>query len=68
MTSMGMEAQKELLAKVVELEGSKQAVATLLRVPERTFDRWLAGRAYMPEKLLKLLLERVSKRAASGAR
>jgi len=62
---MGMETQKELLRKAVELEGSKQAVATLLRVPEGTFERWLVGRAYMPEKLLKILLEQLAKRSES---
>jgi DNA-binding transcriptional regulator YiaG len=54
----------ELLAMAVKLEGSKQAVATLLHVPERTFDRWLDGRAQMPEKLTKALMELIANRVA----
>ena len=57
-----MKAQKELLAKAVELEGSKQAIASVLRVPERTFERWLAGQALMPEKATKLIIELIAKR------
>ena len=64
---MGMEAQKELLAKAVELEGGKQAVASLLNVPETTFERWLAGRAYVPEKVLQLLLDRIGKRSVGSS-
>jgi DNA-binding transcriptional regulator YiaG len=57
-----MTAQQELLARAVEAEGSKQAVATALHVPERTFDRWLEGRAQMPDKATKLLIEIIAKR------
>jgi hypothetical protein len=60
--ALAMKAQKELLAKAVELEGSKQAVASLLHVPETTFDRWLIGRAFMPQRATKILVELITKR------
>lgn len=36
------------LTQAMEVEGSAQALAYLLRVPESTLLRWLAGRAQMP--------------------
>lgn len=36
------------LAQAIEVEGGPQALAYLLRVPESTLLRWLAGRAQMP--------------------
>jgi hypothetical protein len=37
-----------VLRQAVEIEGSTQALATRLRVPETTLARWIAGRASMP--------------------
>jgi hypothetical protein len=49
------------LARGVELQGSAQALASLLRVPETTLLRWMSGRAQMPLqaflKLVELLTE-----------
>jgi hypothetical protein len=64
---MDMAPQKELLARAVELEGSKQAVASQLRVPESTFDRWLLGRALIPEKISQKLLELVAKHSGKAS-
>jgi len=36
------------LARAAEIQGSTQALASLLRVPENTLLRWMAGRAQMP--------------------
>lgn len=38
----------KVLAQLVAKEGSAQAVAHLLNVPEKTLARWMAGRAQMP--------------------
>ena len=38
----------KLLRQAVEIDGSTQAVASRLRVPEATLARWVSGRAYMP--------------------
>lgn len=37
-----------VLAQLVAKEGSDQAVAGLLHVPEKTLQRWMLGRAQMP--------------------
>lgn len=36
------------LVRAAEIEGSTQALASVLRVPENTLLRWMAGRAQMP--------------------
>jgi hypothetical protein len=36
------------LIRAAEIEGSTQALAGVLRVPENTLLRWMAGRAQMP--------------------
>lgn len=36
------------LVRAAEIQGSPQALASLLRVPENTLLRWMAGRAQMP--------------------
>jgi len=36
------------LVRAAEIQGSTQALAGLLRVPENTLLRWMAGRAQMP--------------------
>jgi hypothetical protein len=58
-----VKAQIELLTMAVEVEGSKQAVASLLHVPESTLNRWLIGRAFMPQKATKILIEFLAKRS-----
>ena len=36
------------LVRAAEIQGSTEALASLLRVPENTLLRWMAGRAQMP--------------------
>jgi DNA-directed RNA polymerase subunit RPC12/RpoP len=44
------------LANAAEAQGSTQALATLLHVPENTLLRWMSGRAQMPlQAFLKLI-------------
>lgn len=38
----------QTLARAAEAQGSTQAVASLLHVPESTLRRWMSGRAQMP--------------------
>jgi hypothetical protein len=45
------------LVQAAGLQGSTQALASLLRVPEETLRRWMAGRAMMPVKAFRQLLE-----------
>ena len=45
------------LVQAVTIHGSTQAVASLLRVPENTLLRWMAGRAMMPVRAFKQLME-----------
>jgi hypothetical protein len=47
----------ETLARAAEAQGSTQAVASLLHVPESTLLRWMSGRAQMP---LQAFLQLVS--------
>src|SRR5438874_7497914 len=45
-----------ILATALEVEGSSQALANALHVPEGTLQRWMSGRASMPvQAFLKLL-------------
>jgi hypothetical protein len=46
-----------MLGRAVEVEGSSQAVAHILHVPERTLQRWREGRAQMPWKAFLRLVE-----------
>jgi len=53
---MSQNIYTKALERAVELEGSTQAIAHLLRVPESTLQRWMAGRAQMPlQAFLKLI-------------
>lgn len=46
----------QTLARAAEAQGSTQALASLLHVPESTLLRWMAGRAQMPlQAFLKLI-------------
>ena len=47
------------LARAVEVEGGTQAVAYMLRVPESTLVRWLAGRAQMPLQAFHCVIDRL---------
>jgi len=48
------------LARAIELEGSAQSLASLLRVPEGTLLRWCDGRADMPVRAFTTLVGYVS--------
>jgi hypothetical protein len=48
------------LVRAAEVEGSTQALAGLLRVPENTLLRWMAGRAQMPVQAFLRVVEIVS--------
>jgi hypothetical protein len=50
----------QALAKAAEAQGSTQALASLLRVPENTLLRWMSGRAQMPLQAFLKLLELVA--------
>ena len=45
------------LARAIEVEGSAQSIAHLLRVPEATLMRWCEGRADMPVRAFTALVE-----------
>lgn len=48
-----------VLRQLIAKEGSAQAVASLLHVPETTLQRWLHGRARMPLRAFLRALEMV---------
>ena len=48
------------LARAAEIQGSTQALAGLLRVPENTLLRWMAGRAQMPLQAFLKTIELIS--------
>lgn len=48
------------LIRAAEIHGSTQALASLLRVPENTLLRWMAGRAQMPVAAFLKVIELVS--------
>jgi hypothetical protein len=48
------------LARAIEIEGSAQSIAHLLRVPEATLLRWCEGRADMPVRAFTALVEFLS--------
>ncbi|HUQ75761.1 MAG TPA: hypothetical protein VM183_13635 [Burkholderiales bacterium] len=48
------------LNAAVEIEGSTQGLASLLRVPEGTLLRWIAGRAMMPVRAFVRLMDIVA--------
>lgn len=45
------------LVQAVALQGNTQDLASLLRVPQETLRRWMAGRAMMPVKAFRQLME-----------
>ena len=50
-----------LLKQLVSIEGSTQAVCSLLRVPEGTLVWWMNGRAQMPLRALLRAVDLVAK-------
>jgi hypothetical protein len=56
----------QALARAAEIQGSTQALASLLRVPENTLLRWMSGRAQMPLQAFLKLLEVLAQYERSG--
>ena len=54
------------LAQGAEAQGSTQALATLLRVPENTLLRWMCGRAQMPVQAFLKLVELLAQHESKG--
>lgn len=54
------------LARAAEAQGSTQALASLLRVPENTLMRWMSGRAQMPLQAFLKLLELLAQYESKG--
>lgn len=50
----------QALARAAEAQGSTQALASLLRVPENTLLRWMSGRAQMPLQAFLRLIELIA--------
>jgi hypothetical protein len=48
------------LIRAAEIQGSTQALASMLRVPENTLLRWMAGRAQMPLAAFLRVIEIIS--------
>jgi hypothetical protein len=55
------------LARAAQAEGSTSALAQVLRVPERTLERWMSGRAQMPVRAFVQALERLTQHENNGA-
>lgn len=55
------------LARAAEAQGSTQALASLLRVPENTLLRWMSGRAQMPLQAFLKLVDMLAQHEKSGA-
>lgn len=54
------------LARAAEVQGSTQALASSLRVPESTLLRWMSGRAQMPLRAALRLIELLNEFEAQG--
>jgi DNA-directed RNA polymerase subunit RPC12/RpoP len=54
------------LAQAAAAQGSTQALATLLNVPENTLLRWMSGRAQMPLRGFLRVVELVSQHEKNG--
>ena len=54
------------LARAADIQGSTQALAGVLRVPENTLLRWMAGRAQMPLQAFLKLIELLVQHEKSG--
>jgi hypothetical protein len=51
----------QALAKAAQIEGSTQALAHTLRVPQGTLERWMAGTAQMPLRAFLHAIELVTR-------
>src|SRR5437868_8988463 len=54
------------LANAAEAQGSTQALASLLHVPENTLLRWMSGRAQMPLQAFLKLIEVLAQHEKKG--
>lgn len=64
---MAQNVYTRLLKQLVAIEGSSQAVASLLRVPEGTLIWWMNGRAQMPLRALLKAMDLVAKHELKDA-
>ena len=64
---MAQNVYTRLLTQLVAMEGSSQAVASLLRVPEGTLIWWMSGRAQMPLRALLKAMDLVAKHELKDA-
>ncbi|HUQ74405.1 MAG TPA: hypothetical protein VM183_06730, partial [Burkholderiales bacterium] len=54
------------LTRAADIQGSTQALASLLRVPENTLSRWTAGRAQMPLQAFLHVIELLMQEEQKG--
>lgn len=54
------------LGQAVQAQGSSQALAQLLKVPETTLRRWMSGRAQMPLRAFHRVVELLTEHEQSG--
>jgi hypothetical protein len=66
LTDMADTIYTRALSRAAEIQGSTQALASLLRVPENTLLRWMAGRAQMPLQAFLNLIELLVKHEETG--
>lgn len=57
LSSMRETLYTHVLRRAAEVEGSTQALATLLKVPESTLLRWMSGHAQMPLRAFLRLVD-----------
>jgi hypothetical protein len=55
-----------LLVRALEIEGSAQSLAQILRVPEATMLRWRTGRAFMPMRAFQKLISYLAEAERNG--
>jgi len=65
-TSVADTIHTRALARAAEAEGSTQALAGVLHVPENTLMRWMSGRAQMPLRAFLRLVELLSQHEKNG--
>ena len=56
----------QTLARAAQAEGGIAPLAALLRVPEKTLERWMSGRAQTPVRAFLKALERLSAHEENG--
>jgi hypothetical protein len=57
----------KVLQQAAAIEGSTQALAGILRVPEKTLLRWMSGRAQMPLRAFLKAIDLVAKHETENA-